>query len=293
MLKNTWFVLGASTAIFVAGFSLGSLRQSRIVAHAQGKHVYELRTYTAPDGKLGELNTRFRDHTMRIFNKHGMKSVLYMTPQDAPDSQNTLDLRPRASEPRGGEEGVGRLRSRPGVEEGLRRIAGQRPDRQQGRVGVRRSDRLFADEVRWAYDTHRGSARAGARRWSRRPTGWEAQQPPAAGATIRASPASRSLMDGKDLTRRTPALRGGRALGVAQPRQGPAAAGRRRPHAHAEEGAGGQGARRRRERLHRAEPGPLARRGAGQALVQINVGFGGETKWMEKVTDAEYNGRCN
>jgi quercetin dioxygenase-like cupin family protein len=27
----------------------------------------------------------------------------------------------------------------------------------------------------------------------------------------------------------------------------------------------------------------------GQALVQINVGFGGETKWMEKVTDAEYN----
>jgi len=27
----------------------------------------------------------------------------------------------------------------------------------------------------------------------------------------------------------------------------------------------------------------------GQALVQINVGFGGETKWMDKVTDAEYN----
>jgi quercetin dioxygenase-like cupin family protein len=28
-----------------------------------------------------------------------------------------------------------------------------------------------------------------------------------------------------------------------------------------------------------------------QALVQINVGFGGETKWMEKVTDAEYSKR--
>ena len=25
-----------------------------------------------------------------------------------------------------------------------------------------------------------------------------------------------------------------------------------------------------------------------QALVQVNVGFGGETKWLEKVTDAEY-----
>jgi hypothetical protein len=91
MLKNTWFVLGASTAIFVAGFSLGSVRQAGSVAHAQaGKHVYELRTYTAPEGKLGELNARFRNHTMQIFSRHGMKNVLYMTPQDAPDSQNTL-----------------------------------------------------------------------------------------------------------------------------------------------------------------------------------------------------------
>jgi quercetin dioxygenase-like cupin family protein len=26
-------------------------------------------------------------------------------------------------------------------------------------------------------------------------------------------------------------------------------------------------------------------------LIQVNVGFGGETRWMEKVTDAEYNAR--
>lgn len=30
----------------------------------------------------------------------------------------------------------------------------------------------------------------------------------------------------------------------------------------------------------------------GQALVQINVGFGGETKWMDKVTDEEYQGKA-
>ena len=29
----------------------------------------------------------------------------------------------------------------------------------------------------------------------------------------------------------------------------------------------------------------------GQTLIQINVGFGGQTRWMEQVTDAEYNGR--
>ena len=90
MLKNTWFALAGSTVIFLAGMSAGSLLQSGI-AHAQAsKHVFELRTYTAPEGKLGELHTRFRDHTIRIFNKHAMKSVIYLSPQDAPDSANTL-----------------------------------------------------------------------------------------------------------------------------------------------------------------------------------------------------------
>jgi hypothetical protein len=90
MLKNRWFVVAGSTFIFLAGLCAGSLLQSSI-AHAQAsKHVFELRTYTAPDGKLGDLHARFRDHTIRIFNKHGMKSVLYLSPQDAPDSANTL-----------------------------------------------------------------------------------------------------------------------------------------------------------------------------------------------------------
>jgi len=90
MLINKSFVLAGATVIFLAGLSAGSLLQSGIAQAQAAKHVYELRTYTAPDGKLGELNSSFRDHTIRIFNKHGMKSVLYMTPQDAPDSANTL-----------------------------------------------------------------------------------------------------------------------------------------------------------------------------------------------------------
>ena len=56
------------------------------VTYADG----ELRTYTAPDGKLPNLQARFRDHTIRIFNKHGMKSVGYWVPQDAPTKDNTL-----------------------------------------------------------------------------------------------------------------------------------------------------------------------------------------------------------
>ena len=52
--------------------------------------VYELRVYHAAPGKLGELLTRFREHTTRFFDKHGMKNIAYWTPIDEPESTSTL-----------------------------------------------------------------------------------------------------------------------------------------------------------------------------------------------------------
>jgi hypothetical protein len=52
--------------------------------------TYELRTYTTNEGKLPNLNARFRDHTMRIFAKHGMKNIAYFTPTDEKLQKNTL-----------------------------------------------------------------------------------------------------------------------------------------------------------------------------------------------------------
>ena len=78
------------TAVFVAGFAAGTLWQTDTAVHAQGDKVFELRTYTAPEGKLPNLEARFRDHTTRIFEKHGMSNVGYWVPQDAPASDNTL-----------------------------------------------------------------------------------------------------------------------------------------------------------------------------------------------------------
>jgi len=88
-LLNPFRVL--STLVLLAiGFALGSWHQSA-AAHAQNAgRVFELRTYTAPDGKLPELQARFRNHTMRIFERHGMKNVGYWVPQDAPAKDNTL-----------------------------------------------------------------------------------------------------------------------------------------------------------------------------------------------------------
>jgi hypothetical protein len=91
-MTKTRGVLALTIAgVFVAGFSLGTVFQSQSVVKAQGSGtVFELRTYTAPEGKLGDLQKRFRDHTRRIFDNHHMKSIGYWVPQDAPQSQNTL-----------------------------------------------------------------------------------------------------------------------------------------------------------------------------------------------------------
>src|SRR6185369_9951179 len=76
------------TSIFIAGIAVGTFVDR---VHAQSNaRVFELRTYTAPEGKLDALNARFRDHTMEIFKKHAMTSIGYFVPQDAPNSQNTL-----------------------------------------------------------------------------------------------------------------------------------------------------------------------------------------------------------
>ena len=47
--------------------------------------VYELRTYTTHPGKMPDLMARFRDHTRRIFEKHGMVNIAYWAPADAKD----------------------------------------------------------------------------------------------------------------------------------------------------------------------------------------------------------------
>ena len=52
--------------------------------------MFELRTYTSPEGKLNDLVARFRNDTLRIFEKHGMHNVGYWLPTDAPASSNTL-----------------------------------------------------------------------------------------------------------------------------------------------------------------------------------------------------------
>jgi hypothetical protein len=70
---------------------IGMMMVAAPPAKAQaGGPVYELRTYTAVEGKLPAVIARFRDHTIKIFEKYGMENVGYGVPADPPRSQNTL-----------------------------------------------------------------------------------------------------------------------------------------------------------------------------------------------------------
>jgi heme-degrading monooxygenase HmoA len=77
----------------VAGLLIGALAMNfngSIAAEAEADGVYELRTYTAAEGKLEALEARFKNHTMKLFEKHGMKNVMYWKPTNEAASKNTL-----------------------------------------------------------------------------------------------------------------------------------------------------------------------------------------------------------
>ena len=48
--------------------------------------LYELRVYHAAPGKLDALNARFREHTLELFEKHGMRNVAYWIEQPTEQS---------------------------------------------------------------------------------------------------------------------------------------------------------------------------------------------------------------
>lgn len=90
MTGNWKFGLVASVAAavcvgsFLAG---GASGEEKKVAN---ERVYELRTYTTLPGRLEALHKRFRDHTMKLFEKHGIKNEAYWVPTDENLRENTL-----------------------------------------------------------------------------------------------------------------------------------------------------------------------------------------------------------
>lgn len=71
--KNGKLVTKAETSFMEATDYSPAVKASAV----SPERAFELRTYTASAGNLGALDSRFRDHTIKLFTKHGMQNIAY------------------------------------------------------------------------------------------------------------------------------------------------------------------------------------------------------------------------
>ena len=79
--------------------------------------IYEYRVYEAAPGKLPALHARFRDHTLGIFERHGIKNIGYWTNDAGDYSDRLIYIGWRTSGAR-----LASLQDRPGMAEGAGRV---------------------------------------------------------------------------------------------------------------------------------------------------------------------------
>jgi hypothetical protein len=84
-----------ATLLFAASIAGGFAAEPNAAAVspsiAKDSRTFEMRTYYAAPGKLEALNARFRDHTCRLFKKHGIELIGFWIPTDKEKgSENTL-----------------------------------------------------------------------------------------------------------------------------------------------------------------------------------------------------------
>ena len=70
--------------------AIGWVQSAAAADEPSSGRLFEMRTYVANDGKMADLHKRFREHTNKLFVKHGMELIGYWTPVDGPDAANTL-----------------------------------------------------------------------------------------------------------------------------------------------------------------------------------------------------------
>ena len=86
-MKTLWVllvVLAAGVGIAVA--AANAEKEDKKV----DQRVFELRTYYAATGKMDALHARFRDHTCKLFKKHGMTIVGFWSPLEPKEAERKL-----------------------------------------------------------------------------------------------------------------------------------------------------------------------------------------------------------
>jgi hypothetical protein len=74
----------------VVGIGLVGAGYAAGAAPSKADRYFEMRTYIANPGKMPALHARFKDHTNRLFQKHGIQLVGYWNPTGQGQDGNTL-----------------------------------------------------------------------------------------------------------------------------------------------------------------------------------------------------------
>jgi NIPSNAP len=82
---------GALTVLGLAALGLAAyVSEAQTGGKKVEKRVFELRTYYVHPGKMEALHARFRDHTCKLLEKHGMTLVGFWVPADAKEAQQKM-----------------------------------------------------------------------------------------------------------------------------------------------------------------------------------------------------------
>ena len=84
-LLTLWTVVGTVALMLAAGQAVRAAEETQ-----KKDKIFELRVYITHPGKLPDLNKRFRDHTCRLFQKHGIEVVGFWTPTVGPEAEKSF-----------------------------------------------------------------------------------------------------------------------------------------------------------------------------------------------------------
>jgi|SRR6185503_13903469 len=88
-MKSRLPLVMCTTLVLTCIATFASLASSRQEKKADPR-IFELRTYTPAPGKMEALLARFRNHTCKLFEKHGMKNIGYWVSIEKPDAEPRL-----------------------------------------------------------------------------------------------------------------------------------------------------------------------------------------------------------
>lgn len=83
-MKRIVLALTAAVMLVGVGYAAGATMERA------DNRMFEMRTYYTNPGKMPALHARFKDHTTKLFEKHGITNVGYWSPVSGDNAENTL-----------------------------------------------------------------------------------------------------------------------------------------------------------------------------------------------------------